>query len=450
MLKELIGASTHNIYYKSPIFLQHAFTSAYGYKLKRERYNKLYRDALLRYVEGGFDKKQSLIEFMHHLKQHIDVYARIEIDDDNIIDSFLKLPLTVKSDLRYELEARSWRKGQIRFSGTSGTTGESLAVYDSEYDRADRMAYLDYIKLKNGVRPFAKRASFTGQDLTPPDHRNILWRYNMSMNQMLYTANHLTADNIRYVYENMARFKPAALDGFPSAIHMVAKFMLSNHIKAGWDVLAVFPTSEILLPYVKTDIEKAFGTTVVDQYASGEGAPFIYGNADGAYQIGHETGLFEFKRIGDRLYEMIVTSFINYATPIVRYRINDQVEIDSDKDYLNSYSDDIRITRIFGRRSDYLIGSRGNKVTSVGIARAVEGIEDKVIAFQFIQKDMKEFVVNLVVEPDYSDKEDRIFKERVVRRLGQDSRYHFNYVETIPKDKNGKARFIINEISGAK
>lgn len=450
MLKELIGASTHNIYYKSPIFLQHALTSAYGYKLKRERYNSLYREALERYVRGGLDQTQSLIDFMHHLKANINVYAQIEIDEDNIINSFLKLPMTTKADLRYELDARSSRKGQIRFSGTSGTTGESLAVYDSEYDRADRMAYLDYIKLQNGVRPFAKRASFTGQDLTPPDHKNILWRYNMSMNQMLYAANHLTVENTRYIYENLAQFKPAALDGFPSAIHMVAKYMLSRHIKPAWEVRAVFPTSEILLPFVKADIEKAFNTKVIDQYASGEGAPFIYGRSDGAYQLGHETGLFEFQKVGTHLYEMIVTSFINYATPIVRYRINDQVEIDSDKKYLNSYFDDIKITRIFGRKADYLIGSRHNRVTNVGIARAVEGIENKVIAFQFIQKGPERFVINLVVEPEYGKREEKIFKERVVRRLGADSHYEYNYLETIPKDKNGKVRFIINEISDAK
>ena len=450
MLKELIDASTHNIYYKSPIFLQHAFTSVYGYKLKRERYNHLYREALARYVRGGFDKTDKLVDFMHHLKGNIRAYANIEIDETDILGSFLKLPMTMKNDLRYELEVRSCREGRIRFSGTSGTTGESLAVYDSEYDRADRMAYLDYIKFRNGVRPFAKRASFTGQDLTPPDHKNILWRYNMPMNQMLYAANHMTQDNIRHVYENLAHFKPEALDGFPSAIHMVAKYMLNHHFEAGWEVKAVFPTSEILLPHVKADIEKAFGASVIDQYASGEGAPFIYAGTDGAYKVGHETGLFEFKRTDHHLYEMIVTSFINYATPLVRYRINDQVEIDSEQEYLNSYADDIKITRIFGRKSEYLIGSRGNRVTSVGIARAVEGIEDTVAAFQFIQKDMKQFIVNLVVEPGYGAKEERIFKERVVRRLGADCEYQYNYLDRIPKDRNGKARFIINEISDVK
>ena len=449
MLKKIINASTHNIYYRSPIFMQHVFTSAYGYKLKRERYNHLYEKAFKRYIQNDFDKRTALVDFMHHLKKNIQVYEDIEIDERDILASFLKLPTTVKNDLRYELDARSCRDGQIRFSGTSGTTGASLAVYDSEHDRADRMAYLDYIKYLNGVMPFSRRASFTGQDLTPSDHKNVLWRFNMSMNQMLYAANHLAPDNIRHVYESLERFKPETLDGFPSAIHAVAKYILSNHVTINWDTKAIFPNAETLLPHIKADLESAFHTKVIDQYASGEGAPFIYGSGDGVYKIGHETGIFEFERVGRHLYDMIITSFINYATPLVRYRIGDQVEILSDETYLNSYRDDVRITRIFGRKADYLIGSRDNRVSSVGIARAVEGIENKVLAFQFIQKDMNRFIVNLVVEDSYNKNDEKILKDRVIRRLGRDANYQFNYLDALPREKNGKVRFIINEIAEA-
>jgi phenylacetate-CoA ligase len=146
---------------------------------------------------------------------------------------------------------------------------------------------------------------------------------------------------------------------------------------------------------------------------------------------------------------MIITSLINYATPLVRYRIGDQVEILCDEAYLNSYRDDVRITRIFGRKADYLIDSRHNRVSSVGIARAVEGIENKVLAFQFIQKDMNQFIVNLVVEDGYSKNDEKILKDRVIRRLGRDGHYQFNYLDALPREENGKVRFIINEIAEA-
>src|SRR5699024_1447912 len=119
------------------------------------------------------------------------------------------------------------------------------------------------------------------------------------------------------------------------------KYILLNNINIDWEVKAIFPTAERLTENMRADIEKAFKTTVVDQYASSEGVPFIYTDINNKYRIGNETGLFEFFRLEHNIYEMIVTSFINYATPIVRYKIGDNVEINSDKDYLNSFEDNI-------------------------------------------------------------------------------------------------------------
>ncbi|WP_020008203.1 hypothetical protein [Salinicoccus albus] len=446
LLKRTMDTSVHNFYYKSPVFLQNVMTSLYGYKLRRERYSHLYQASLKHFMQGGIDETQSLIKLMYHLKRNIPVYRNIEIDEAHIIESFLALPVTTKSDLRNALDARSHKAGILRKSRTSGTTGANLAVYDSEYDRAERMAYLDYIKVTNGVEPFSRRASFTGQELTPPKHKNVLWRYNLAMDQMLYASCHITPQNVKHVYKNLQRFKPAALDGYPSTIHMVAKYILSNHLRPDFDVKAVFPNAETLLPHVKADIENAFDTKVIDQYSTAEGAPFIYGTDDGQYRIGHETGLIEFEKTGHHLYEMIVTSYINDATPIVRYRIGDQVEIHSGRAYLNSFVDDVQIQRIIGRQSDYLLGSQSNKVTSVNISWVADGFEEKIIQMQFVQKERDQFVVNLAVEDDFESADETVIRGRLARRLGKDNTYVFNYMDEIPKEKSGKIRFIINEL----
>ncbi|WP_017548167.1 hypothetical protein [Salinicoccus carnicancri] len=447
MLKKMMSTSAHNLYYRSPVFMQHAFTSAYGFKKRRERYNDHYHEAFRRYVRGDAGGRGQLIRLMRHLKENIGAYRDIDVDEDAIMESFRALPMTVKEDLRNALDDRSHKEGKLHVSRTGGTTGYNLAVFESEADWAVRMAYLDYIKYRQGIEPFSKRASFTGREITPADHRNILWRYNLAMNQALYAANQMTPGNVKHVYGNMRSFRPASIDGLPSSIHMVAKHMLSNGLRADWDVKAVFPTAEILLPHAKKDIEDAFDTVVIDQYASSEGAPFLYGSTDDGYTIGHATGLFEFERRGENRYEMIVTSFLNYATPLVRYRIGDEVEIHSDREYLNSYEDDIDIRRIYGRRMDYLIGQDGRKVMNIILAWIVDGFEEKVVQCQIIQKEKEEFLVNMVVEDDYDDYADElVIRGRLERQLGPDNRYVFNYVDFIPKEKNGKVRFIINEL----
>ncbi len=449
MLKKLKTIKARDIYYKSPVMMQHVFTSAYGYKLKRERYRKIYKNTLKRYIRGNFDKELELVHFMKHLKENIDFYKDIDIDEENILDSFLKLPFTMKDDLRNELEERSYKKGIIRISRTSGTTGANLIVYDSEYDREERMAFLDYIKYQNGVKPFTKRASFTGQELSSPNHKNILWRYNFPMKQMLYSTRHLTSGNVRHVYESLARFKPVSLDGIPSSLHIVAKYMLRHNLTAGWGVKAIFPTAETLLPDVREDLEKAFQAPVIDQYSSAEGAPFIYSIPNGGYEIGHETGVVEFFRKDHHIYEMVVTSFINKATPIVRYKIGDLVEMESDMEYMNSFQHECQIKNIIGRGGDYLYASDGQKIRSIVVAWIADELEEVIDHIQFVQNEKDKVIINIVVADGFSEADELELRERSKRMLGEKTDVEFRYMDTIPKEKSGKVRFIINEVGEA-
>src|SRR5699024_541176 len=109
-------------------------------------------------------------------------------------------------------------------------------------------------------------------------------------------------------------------------------------------------------------------------YASSEGAPFIYTGMDGNYVIGKETGFFEFFKIEQYIYEMVVTSYINLATPIVRYKIGDNVVIASSEEYLNSIEHDITIEKILGRNTDFLVGSQHNMVTSANMSNVVKDL----------------------------------------------------------------------------
>lgn len=436
-----------NVYYKSPIMFQNLFTSLYGYKLKRERYNHLYHKYLGDYINHWVSGEHELIKLLQHLSANINFYKEIEINSENPYSTFMSLPFTVKDDLRSELTDRSCFNGTLRQNRTSGTTGENLIVHNSEYDRAKRMAYLDYIKLLHGVEPFRKRASFTGKEISQVNNKNVIWRYNFPINQVLYATYQFNNQNMKYVFANIKKQKPVSLDGYPSAIHNVAKYIIKNNESVDWDVKAVFPTAEVLAPHVKKDIERAFHTTVVDQYASSEGAPFIYTDTEGKYTIGHETGIFEFFKVDGSIYEMVVTSFLNYATPIIRYKIGDQAELNSDKDYLNSLTDDIEIKRIIGRKCDYLVGSNNNKITDVNISWIIDGLEEKVIQFQLIQKAKNKFHMNLAVEENFDKERDlKEIEERLHRKFGSLSHFDFIFTADIPRDKNGKVRFIINEM----
>lgn len=437
----------NEIYYKSPIFMQHLITSLYGLKLRRRRYNRLYRKYLQRYTNKEIIASDELEKILIHLKNNIPLYSELDITADKTF-VIKKIPFTEKDDLRNELNLRSYTEGKIAVGKTGGTTGKSLKVYSNEYDRASRMAFLDYIKSVHGIKPFSKRASFTGKEIVPHNHKNILWRYNLVMHQVLYASFKINKYNVKYIFNNMKKYKPTTIDGFPSSIHLVAKYILLNNIEINWEVKAIFPTAERLTENMKEDIEKAFCTKVIDQYASSEGAPFIYINEKGDYEIANETGFFEFYQIKDDIYEMVVTSFINYATPIIRYKIGDNVQIKSNEKYLNSFENKVLIKKILGRNTDSLIGSKRNIVTSANMSNVVKDLGNKVIQSQFIQKEINKYIINLVVNSKFDKNIDQdIIIDKLNHRLGTSNKYLFNYVDEIPKEKSGKTRFIINEMS---
>lgn len=437
----------NKLYYKSPILIQHLLTTIYGYKLKRKRYTKDYFKYFEMYKNNETSEEKELKKLLIHLKNNINVFRDINIKNSPI-DVIKNLNFTYKDDLRKNLNEYSWKISNVVINKTGGTTGKSLKVYSTIEDQSKRMAYLDYIKYLHGVEPFSKRASFTGKDILPENHKNILWRRNYFMNQTLYASYKMNKDNVKYIFDDMKKLKPESIDGFPTSIHLLAKYILNNNLKVNWGVKAVFPTAEVLTKHMRDDIEKAFNTVCVDQYASSEGAPFLYSSDGEEFKIGHETGLFEFFKVDSNIYDMVVTSYINYGTVIVRYKIGDQVIINSDKNYINSAEDSFKVLKIIGRNSDYLVGNDENIVTSANMSNVYKDFGDQIIQSQFIQKDKNKFIINLVVTNDYKankSKSEQILKEKLTHRLGLNNTYIFNYFEELPKEKSGKIRFIINE-----
>jgi len=95
------------------------------------------------------------------------------------------------------------------------------------------------------------------------------------------------------------------LDGLPSALYELARYILDEKIRLTFTPAAIFPTAETLLPHYRTAIQEAFGCPVRDQYASSEGAPFITECKCGRLHYNMDTGIIEVDDDG----EMIVTCF---------------------------------------------------------------------------------------------------------------------------------------------
>ena len=447
------------IYDHSPIFFQNFMTSIYGYTLKRTRYGKYYHEhiQLLHKLHSyskeqlqayQFEEMMKLLRYVNeHSKFYNELYKNINMDDIKTIEDIKKLPIVTKEMLRKNIEdvITIPKKGAIA-DHTGGTTGKSLIVYNRVEDIQKRMAVLDFFKLKNGFENIKmKKATFMGKHIVPPSQKKkVFWRYNKPIKQMLYSSFHLTEENIPYYIDSLNDFKPVAIDGFVSSIYEIAFYIKRKNLKLKFQPKVIFPTSETLTEDYRKTIEEVFNCNVRDQYASSEGAPFVWECEYGNLHYDITTGMIE---NDDNSNEVLVTSFLNYGTPLIRYKIGDSMIFeDSDKRCKCGFNTPL-IKSIEGRKVDYLYSTKGAKINLGNVSNIFKNVPNTIIKAQLIQDKIDHLIVKIVVDNSFSLKHKDLLIDEIKHKFGNDMKVDIEIVDDIPREKSGKHRLIVNKIN---
>ena len=189
------------------------------------------------------------------------------------------MPLLTKDDIRANFESlrsRAVPRRSIRAGHTSGTTGTPLTV---EYDRDT--VWMTYAVFDRHYRWAGCRmgrdgdriAVARGNVIVPLDQRQPpFWRHNRRQNQLLLSSFHLSQTNLPAYFEALAAFKPAVLDGYPSTLYILAKYLLTRG--ETFPLRAAVTSSETLFDFQRSAIEQAFVCRVFDYFAMAERAVF--------------------------------------------------------------------------------------------------------------------------------------------------------------------------------
>jgi phenylacetate-CoA ligase len=142
---------------------------------------------------------------------------------------------------------------------------------------------------------------------------------------------------------------------------------------------------------------------------------------------------------------LVCTGFGNYAFPLIRYDIKDIVRL-SKNQKSKCGRGGIIIEEIIGRVEDYVVTPDGRY-----IGRLDHIFKDSVNVreAQLVQKDVNELLIRIVPEKSYSSEDEKKIFDEVKLRLGSSMRIRIEYVDKIEREKNGKFRFVINELLNA-
>lgn len=454
------------IYFSSPVFIQNMLVSCYGYKLFRQRYSKnakkynhdLEKSAEFSVAEMHALQERRFVKIARHAIEFVPYYRNwalnnhITINDFNSLKDLSWFPILEKDEIKknprnFLSDVYLGRHDLFKIH-TSGTTGKPLTIYCDRDSRTHHYAFFTRLRSWFGLDQNSKRATLFGRIILKPGQNSPpFWRYDYFQRNLLMSSYHLSNENLTHYYSKLAEYFPDEIIAYPSSIYQIAKYIVRQHLPQ-LKPKVVFTTAETLLPYQRTMIERAFNCPIIDQYGCTEMAFFASQCEHGTMHLHPEHGIFEtVDSNGHATLEgnqglAVATGFINYAMPLIRYKVGDIVVLSNGI---------CRCGRAFpvlesveGRKDDILTTLNGQPIGRLDpIFKGKDGIYET----QIIQTAHDRIEFRIVKDEKFLAKEEKELIYEIRKRIGFDMRLDLIYVKDIPKDKNGKFKSVIRAIS---
>jgi phenylacetate-CoA ligase len=446
------------IYKIAPHFIQNLMVSVFNliaykyryggnYKKHLEQKRSLKSASLIKLQEF---QQEKLTAFLKFSKQQSKYYA--QIDENTSVHSIATLPIITKEILRAKInDIYTLDKSKGIVAKTGGTTGASLEVVFTKDNIQERFAAQDAFREQFGYKLGEKSAWFSGKSIiTSRDvKRNRFWKTDVLHNIRYYSTFHIKKEYLEYFLKNLIAFKPKYLIGFPTSMVELASFGLNNNIIFPARILtAIFPTAETVTPHIRNILESYFKCNVYNQYASSEGAPFIFECKKRKLHVDLSSGVFEVldeKNKPAQSGKLVFTSFTTYGTPLIRYDIGDSIALS--KMLCSCGNNNPLVDEILGRANEYVFSPENGKINLVNVANTLKdtfGIQK----IQVIQNQLDAISLNIVIdETKYTRKSEDQFLRNWRDRVGLKMKIDLCKVKAISSERSGKYRIVINNVT---
>jgi len=401
---------------------------------------------------------QKMQRLLAYATRHVPYYRRVFKDLDVRVEDFkqlgdlLRLPVLRKQDIRENLRdlvSEVYPKRHLRYDRTSGATGESLYFY---YDRASSEARrANYVEMNRciGIDIGDRIAYLWGRQFDVPRSKRLLnsLRATISNNLML-SMYAMDPKSLERYTEVLAKFKPHAIVGYPSALAHFAQAVAASS-KQAFQPSAIVVSGEMLYDWQRETIEKAFGAKVYNHYGCCEfGAVARECRARNGLHVASDRILIEVVPVersatGEEISELVVTDLDNYGMPFIRYAIEDMGAITWD-----GCECGLRLPRLhnaIGRTFDVIRAPNHNFLGGTFwtiLLKTAKGVE----RFQVIQEKIDSITIAVVPTPEFSDESRAYISAKVREACGPEMEVHFDLRQSLEPAGGGKHRFVISRI----
>jgi phenylacetate-CoA ligase len=411
------------------------------------------REAILAYQERELsDLLSYVVDNVPFYRKYRSAVARLKP-----CDALKEFPLMTKLDVREHLgELTASSNIPHHQARTSGSSGNQLTFYEDDTTYSREMGYMHSQWQRVGYSPHCRKAMFRDIPFRQK-MRGIYWQANPIHNELQFSIFHMSEVNLPLYLERLIQYKPHFLHGYPSAIDVLAEYILRvDGAKLLPPIKCALLGSEGCSAMQRERISQAFRTRIFTWYGHSE-RTVLGGECECSDYYHHFPGygvLEIVKSDGspvacDEEGEIVGTGFLNRFMPLVRYRTDDYAVR---RTYVCECSRKWdRFSNVIGRRDTdgYVIGKSGRRFPLVMLETPSRAFRN-VIRFQYYQRKCGELHIRMMVNANFLQGEERMIIEEHRKRFLDEMDLFAEHVRDIPLTPAGKQRWIVSEIDPQK
>ena len=358
-----------------------------------------------------------------------------------------RLPILDKHSIRQNEEqflVEGVDRGSLWMERTSGTTGTALRIFRPLAMQPKWWAVYEVCRQIAGVGRNIPHARLAGQPIVAGNSRQPpYWRFNRRWGNLYMSSYHISRKTAPSYIAAMRQCGVQWLEGYGSSFAALAESAISAGVPP-LPLKAAIASGDTLLPGMRKVIETYFQCKCFDHYGQSEGVAMAMQCAHGRMHLLPTSGIMEIVRSDGmpckpgEVGEIVATTLLNDAMPLIRYRIGDYAAWAPETECLCGSHTPI-VARLEGRVDDYLVTADGRRIgrLSTAVKRS-----PAIHSAQIVQD--KPGHAYLLVRPSagYQRPHAEDICADIVERIGK---FDLDIVEvdTIPRTPNGKTSLVV-------
>lgn len=359
------------------------------------------------YMEWGskvsFDKNiidANLVEILNYAREHTE-YGRQNIPQNvtpaNAREVLESLPLVSSYDLSTNLEyyISDEFKGRNSYLTTTGGTGRNpTSILLSNQSYGIEWAHMHHIwSLAGYSKKKDLKLTLRGKSLKG----DRLVEFNPIYNELVVDTFNVKDANFAQFIKEVEPYEITYIHGYPSLVKEFMVYFEKYNYKP--KLKGVFLGSEGATPEEKKLISDFFGCKVVHWYGQSEKVALAFDvDGDGRFRVYTSYG---YPRVVDG--ELVATTFVNHALPLINYKMGDGAEIVEDGKHLY-------IKNLRGRwGKDFVYLDKNKKIPTASI-NLHSSIQDEIVFYQIHQKEFAKIEIRVLKKATSSMKSDELLE----------------------------------------